>query len=158
MYGPVVAAWRYPLAPVPVRGSRPPGVSRFGHLTMAGWEVETALLRILRRDALLAPRMVPWVPTQRDALPCFLRLGAGLAHAKRAVMNQAEGVPTRDASDEQTLTDPHLAAEIELLGEVIAAAGLHLGPFTGSELDAVLGLGLRPAVVDGGAQACPSRT
>ncbi len=59
-------------------------------------------------------------------------------------MNQAESMPTRDPPKEPSLVDLHLAAEIRLLGDVIAAAGPHVGPLTQAELDAALGLGHTP--------------
>lgn len=59
---------------------------------------------------------------------------------KRTLMNQADSMPTRDPPEEPSLVDLHLAAEIRLLGEVIAAAGPHSGPLTEAELDAALGI------------------
>jgi hypothetical protein len=45
-----------------------------------------------------------------------------------------------DRGGETRLTDERLASEIELLGEVIAVAATHLGPFTPDEVDEVLGV------------------
>lgn len=55
-------------------------------------------------------------------------------------MNQADWMSTRDPPEGSSLVDLQLAAEIRLLGEVIAAAGPHTGPLTEAELDAALGL------------------
>jgi hypothetical protein len=63
-----------------------------------------------------------------------------MAHVRRAMMDQAESMPPRDPPEEPSLVDLHLAAEIGLLGEVIATAGTHSGPLTEAELDAALGL------------------
>jgi len=64
--------------------------------------------------------------------------------SRRTRMNQAESMPTRDPPKEPSLVDLHLAAEIRLLGDLIAAAGPHSGPLTQAELDAALGLGHAP--------------
>ena len=45
-----------------------------------------------------------------------------------------------DRGGETRLTDERLASEIELLGEVIAVAATHPGPFTPDEVDEVLGV------------------
>lgn len=63
-----------------------------------------------------------------------------MAHVRRAMMNQAESMPPRDPPEKPSLVDLNLAAEIGLLGEVIATAGTHSGPLTEAELDAALGL------------------
>ncbi len=70
--------------------------------------------------------------------------GAGMAHVSRALMNHAESMRTRDPPEKPSLVDLQLAAEIRLLGDVIAAAGPHVGPLTQAELDAALGLGHTP--------------
>jgi hypothetical protein len=53
-------------------------------------------------------------------------------------MPKSEGGGETDVTDVR-LTDVRLAAEIELLGEVIAVAAEHEGPLSAEEVDAVLG-------------------
>jgi hypothetical protein len=60
------------------------------------------------------------------------------------LMNQAESMLPRNPPEKPSLVDLHLAAEIHLLGEVIATAGTHPGPLTEAELDAALGLADTP--------------
>jgi hypothetical protein len=50
-------------------------------------------------------------------------------------------MPMPEGGGETRLTDEPLAAEIELLGEVIAAAGTHAGQLSTAEIDEVLGAG-----------------
>jgi hypothetical protein len=45
-----------------------------------------------------------------------------------------------DRGDETRLTDEPLAAEIELLGDVIAVAAAHSGPLSPEQVDEVLGV------------------
>jgi hypothetical protein len=67
-----------------------------------------------------------------------------MGHVRRALMNQAGFMTTREPPEKPSLVDLHLAAEIRLLGEVIATAGTHSGPLTEAELDAVLRLADTP--------------
>ena len=53
-------------------------------------------------------------------------------------MPKSEGGGKNDVTDVR-LTDVRLAAEIELLGEVIAVVAEHEGPLSEEEVDAVLG-------------------
>jgi hypothetical protein len=72
-----------------------------------------------------------------------------MAHVAGALVSQAESMPTRDPPEKPSLVDRHLAAEIRLLGEVIATAGTHSGPLTEAELDAALGLAETPQQAPG---------
>ena len=49
-------------------------------------------------------------------------------------------MPMSDRGGERRLTDERLAAEIELLGEVIAVAATHPGSLTPDQVDEVLGV------------------
>ena len=53
-------------------------------------------------------------------------------------MPNSEGGGETDVTDVR-LTDVRLAAEIELLGQVIAVVAEHEGPLSAEEVDAVLG-------------------
>jgi hypothetical protein len=57
--------------------------------------------------------------------------------ARPSTMPTSEGAGA--GAGETALTDVRLAAEIELLGEVIAVVGDHDGPLTADEVDQVLG-------------------
>ncbi len=48
-------------------------------------------------------------------------------------------MPMLHGGGEAPLTDERLAAEIELLGDVIAAAGSHEGQLSAAEVDEALG-------------------
>jgi len=56
----------------------------------------------------------------------------------RSTMPNSEGGGETDVTDVR-LTDVRLAAEIELLGEVIAVVAEHDGPLSAEEVDEVLG-------------------
>lgn len=49
-------------------------------------------------------------------------------------------MPMSDRGGERRLTDERLAAEIELLGEVIAVAASHARPLSPDQVDDVLGV------------------
>jgi hypothetical protein len=56
----------------------------------------------------------------------------------RSTMPKSEGGENTEVTDVR-LTDVRLAAEIELLGQVIAVVAEHEGPLSAEEVDAVLG-------------------
>jgi hypothetical protein len=72
-------------------------------------------------------------------------------------MKQAGSMPTRDPPEKPSMVDLHLAAEIRLLGDVMATAGTHSVPLTKAELDEALGLGDTPPRAPGD-QGAPGST
>lgn len=60
---------------------------------------------------------------------------AGRRDARPSTMPTSEGAGAGDTA----LTDVRLAAEIELLGQVIAVVSDHDGPLSADEVDRVLG-------------------